>query len=180
MPSPSRRFSAMQGAQPLRSPFWLRRRDHRPDPARGQRRGLRAQRRSGSEAVESDCALTGWRRGFPSGNGIQPVFSCLFRFSAGLWAASGPDLARFTDTASTSPASESSASSGVVLCYADNLLKIQALPSQVPTADVVHFGVWAQPEDLAVKGCSLCPRNAPTELAAYLAQPTASQLRDKG
>lgn len=73
-----------------------------------------------------------------------------------------------------------SASSGVVLCYAENLLKIQALPSQVPPADVVHFGVWAPPEDLAGKGVLLCPRNAPGELAAYLAQPSASQLRDQG
>lgn len=72
------------------------------------------------------------------------------------------------------------ARSGVVFCYAENLLKIQTLPSQIPPADVVHFGVWAPPEDLDGKGVLLCPRNAPGELAAYLARPTASQLRDQG
>jgi galactokinase/mevalonate kinase-like predicted kinase len=70
--------------------------------------------------------------------------------------------------------------SGLLLCYAENLLRVQSIPKNIPAADVVHFGVWAPPEELAGKGALLCNRNAPASLAAYLARPTASQLRDLG
>ena len=51
--------------------------------------------------------------------------------------------------------------SGLLLCYAENLLRVQSIPKNIPAADVVHFGVWAPPEELAGKGALLCNRNAP-------------------
>ena len=56
---------------------------------------------------------------------------------------------------------------GIVVCYADNLIKIHSLPSCIPEGDVVSFGVWERPEDLSGKGALLCHRDRPSEVSCY-------------
>ena len=69
---------------------------------------------------------------------------------------------------------------GIVVCYADNLIKIHSLPSSIPEGDVVSFGIWERPEDLSGRGALLCHRDRPSEVSCYLSAPSANLLRSMG
>ena len=74
----------------------------------------------------------------------------------------------------------STQSGGLVICYAENLLKLQTFPITLPQSDVTSFGIWERPERLSQKGVILCQRTAPTHWESYLPSPTVDELRVSG